>query len=77
MTDEKAGAYLKLRKLWYSPAEIADLTGVSRQTVCRWLDEGRLPYERTLGGHRRIPAEAIEGAGVVEQFERVPLVEAH
>lgn len=32
----------------------ARLLGVTPQTVARWIDSGRLPAFRTLGGHRRI-----------------------
>jgi excisionase family DNA binding protein len=32
---------------------------VSPKTISRWAKQGRLPYQRTLGGHRRYPAAAI------------------
>jgi excisionase family DNA binding protein len=32
---------------------------VSPKTVSRWAQEGRLPYLRTLGGHRRYPDAEI------------------
>jgi excisionase family DNA binding protein len=32
---------------------------VSPKTVSRWAQEGRLPYLRTLGGHRRYPDREI------------------
>lgn len=40
--------------------EAAKLIGVSRPTLIRLLDTGRLPYRRTNGdhGHRRIPRRA-------------------
>ncbi|MFN3597021.1 MAG: helix-turn-helix domain-containing protein [Rubricoccaceae bacterium] len=34
--------------------------GVHVNTVRRWTDDGTLPEVRTAGGHRRIPAEAVE-----------------
>jgi excisionase family DNA binding protein len=34
-------------------AQVAALLSVSPKTVSRWAQEGRLPYLRTLGGHRR------------------------
>jgi excisionase family DNA binding protein len=34
---------------------VAELLHVSPKTVSRWAQEGRLPYLRTLGGHRRYP----------------------
>jgi excisionase family DNA binding protein len=35
------------------PSEVADLLHVSPKTIRRWAKEGRLPFLRTLGGHRR------------------------
>ena len=40
-------------------AEVADLLAVSPTTVARWAKQGRLPFQRTLGGHRRWPEAAI------------------
>ena len=39
-------------------AEIADLPHVHPKTVARWAKQGLLPYQRTLGGHRRFPLAA-------------------
>jgi excisionase family DNA binding protein len=39
--------------------EVAELLQVSTKTVCRWAMEGKLPFRRTLGGHRRYPEQAI------------------
>ncbi len=41
------------------PAEVADILQVSPKTVSRWAKEGKLPFLRTLGGHRRYPAAEI------------------
>ena len=41
------------------PAEVAAILQVSPKTVCRWAQQGRLPYQRTLGGHRRYPEQVI------------------
>jgi excisionase family DNA binding protein len=41
-------------------AEVAAIFQVSPKTVARWAQLGLLPYQRTLGGHRRYPAAAIE-----------------
>jgi excisionase family DNA binding protein len=38
-------------------AEVADILHVSPKTVSRWAKEGKLPFLKTLGGHRRF-AEA-------------------
>ena len=40
-------------------AEVATILQVSPKTVSRWAQQGRLPYQRTLGGHRRYPEPAI------------------
>ena len=40
-------------------AEVADLLHVSPKTVSRWAKEGRLPFLKTLGGHRRYPEDEI------------------
>jgi excisionase family DNA binding protein len=40
-------------------AEVADLLHVSPKTVSPWAKEGRLPFLKTLGGHRRYPAAEI------------------
>jgi excisionase family DNA binding protein len=39
--------------------EVAELLQVSPKTVCRWAMDGKLPFQRTLGGHRRYPEHAI------------------
>jgi excisionase family DNA binding protein len=33
--------------------KVASMLHVSPKTVARWSNEGKLPYVRTLGGHRR------------------------
>ena len=38
----------------YRPAQVAELVGVSVDTVRRWCDEGRLATTKTPGGHRLI-----------------------
>jgi excisionase family DNA binding protein len=40
-------------------AEVAELLHVSPKTVSRWAKEGRLPFLKTLGGHRRYPEAEI------------------
>ena len=40
-------------------AQVADLLHVSPKTVSRWAKEGRLPFLKTLGGHRRYPEAEI------------------
>jgi excisionase family DNA binding protein len=40
-------------------AEVAAILQVSPKTVSRWAKEGKLPFLKTLGGHRRYPASEI------------------
>ena len=40
-------------------AEVAAILQVSPKTIARWAQQGRLPYQRTLGDHRRYPESAI------------------
>lgn len=53
MATDKVIGYLKT-------AEVAELLHVSPKTVTRWAKDGKLPHSRTLGGHRRFPADAID-----------------
>jgi len=41
-------------------SEVAELLGVSPNTVTRWAREGRLPCQVTLGGHHRFDRELVE-----------------
>jgi len=40
-------------------AEVAEILSVSPKTVSRWAKEGKLPFMKTLGGHRRYPEAEI------------------
>ena len=44
---------------YYRPGQLAELLGVSTDTVRRWSDQGRLTTVRSEGGHR-----AIDGASL-------------
>jgi predicted site-specific integrase-resolvase len=37
----------------------AAILQVSPKTISRWARQGLLPYQRTLGGHRRYPEAVI------------------
>jgi excisionase family DNA binding protein len=39
--------------------EVAEILHVSPKTVTRWAKDGKLPFSRTLGGHRRYPEDEI------------------
>jgi excisionase family DNA binding protein len=39
--------------------QVADILHVSPKTVSRWAKEGKLPFLKTLGGHRRYPEADI------------------
>lgn len=41
-------------------AQAAKRLGVSPQTVQKWVDAGFLPAWKTVGGHRRLDADAVE-----------------
>lgn len=41
-------------------AQAAKRLGVSPQTVQKWVDAGYLPAWKTVGGHRRLDAAAVE-----------------
>ena len=43
----------------YRPGQLADLLGVSTDTVRRWCDEGRLETVRSEGGHRMIDGASL------------------
>lgn len=66
LANRNASEYLKT-------AEVADILHVSPKTVTRWAKDGKLPHSRTLGGHRRFPADAIrklaEGLIQVDESE--------
>jgi excisionase family DNA binding protein len=40
-------------------AEVAAIVQVSPTTASRWATEAKLPFLKTLGGHRRYPAAEI------------------
>jgi excisionase family DNA binding protein len=67
--------FLRLRKRYYTPAEVAERVGVSRQTVIKWIERGELEAELTPGGHHRIPASVFQ-AGRRSERADIKLVPA-
>jgi excisionase family DNA binding protein len=41
------------------PGEVAALLHVSPRTISGWAKHGKLPFQLTLGGHRRFPEREI------------------
>jgi excisionase family DNA binding protein len=54
-------------------AQVAAILQVSPKTVARWAQQGRLPCQRTLGGHRRYPEPAIRELAASLRQEVRPL----
>lgn len=55
----------------YRPRDIAELVGVSVDTVRRWCDDGRLATTRSPAGHRLVPGEELARflSGQAEAYE--------
>ena len=49
----------------YGTKQVAELLGVSVDTVRRWCDEGRLQVTKTAGGHR-----SVDGADLARYLQR-------
>ena len=60
--------YVILKRAHYTPQQLGDMLGRSRQTIVKWLEQGRIKGWRTPGGHWRIPADSIKG---VDHRERI------
>lgn len=45
---------------WLHTDEVARIFNVSPKTVSRWAKDGRLPHQRTLGGHSRYDPAVID-----------------
>lgn len=74
-----------MEKPTYRPGQVADLLGVSVDTVRRWADEGRIATTRTAAGRREVDGEdlarflagpaggpAVEGASRQSARNRFP-----
>ena len=59
MAPSRSGKAATSYPSYLRTAEVADLLHVSPKTVSRWAKEGKLPFLKTLGGHRRYPEAEI------------------
>ncbi len=58
--DPEAAVSEKKTMRYLKTGDVAEILHISPKTVTRWARDGKLPHSRTLGGHRRFPADAIE-----------------
>src|SRR4051812_22165986 len=58
---------------YLSPPSVAAALGVGATTVKRWVDEGVLPAQRTVGGHRRILLRDVLRLARAGHFPRLDL----
>jgi len=48
-------------QIWFNPTEAAQYVGLSRETIYRLMDEGKLPYQTFAGVQkRRIKKEDLD-----------------
>ena len=59
MATQPSGKAAATSPSYLHTAQVADLLHVSPKTVSRWAKEGKLPFLKTLGGHRRYPEAEI------------------
>ena len=70
MVAQPAGKAAPELPRYLRTTEVADILQVSPKTVSRWATEGKLPFLKTLGGHRRYPAAEIRR--LAEQLQVQP-----
>ena len=58
MAQRKSGTRIEAPS-YLRTAEVADILHVSPKTVSRWAKDRKLPFQRTIGGHRRYPEREI------------------
>lgn len=64
-TPEEDGGLVGVRedyedeRHWLRSGQVADLLQISPKTVSRYASEGKLPFIRTEGGHRRFPRKGV------------------
>jgi hypothetical protein len=55
-TNSAAPAHQQHRSDYLHTSAVAAILHVSPKTIACWAQQGRLPFQRTLGGHRRSSA---------------------
>lgn len=45
---------------YVAAAQAGELFHVSPKTISRWAQQGKLPFQRTLGGHRRYSVARLQ-----------------
>ncbi|HKQ02894.1 MAG TPA: helix-turn-helix domain-containing protein [Actinomycetes bacterium] len=61
MAAQASGNAVSTYPSYLRTAQVAEILYVSPKTVSRWAKEGKLPFLKTLGGHRRYPEAEIRG----------------
>ena len=56
----------------YRPGQLAELLGVSPDTVRRWCDEGRMETVRSEGGHRMVESKELARFVREQDEDRTP-----
>lgn len=71
MPEVQPGA---LARYTLTSKDAAERLGVSVQTVLNWANQGRLPYLRTPGAHRRFRADDLDAfaASLVQHAHTEP-----
>ncbi|MDQ7029443.1 MAG: helix-turn-helix domain-containing protein [Ardenticatenia bacterium] len=49
-----------MSKEWLTLREASELLGIHPSTLRRWSDDGKIPFVRTPGGHRRFHRQVLE-----------------
>ena len=59
MAAQPSGKAATIYPSYLRTAQVAEILYVSPNTMSRWAKEGKLPFLKTLGGHRRYPEAEI------------------
>jgi excisionase family DNA binding protein len=59
VAPQPSGKSVSTSPSYLRTGEVAEILSVSPKTVSRWAKEGKLPFLKTLGGHRRYPEAEI------------------